>query len=720
MGSRAQAGNGTADSRDGGDGSDSGSDGRSSSGSGSGSSGEGARTGAATAPAGVVFPDEETFTMPAAWRRIVLPRRGGIPVAVEALRPEAAKTLARRRREESGWIEEMLASPESDPEVCDALRAHLSGSPDPLGAAVLVHLTVEHGLPDGIFVDAWFQTHGPAFAARAVVEHCGVAAHYKQAGSHRWDARLARRPLDRAGTDWLGRQLADRLRALLSVAREDDYRQAVAALAACRSDPAGRVLVSYLVPDREDWVAECCADPVPADQAPPAMLLASLNSAEQVPPLVPRPGTTWHAWTPRLFATLAEGTGKGFSPLLKAAMEGAYDSERIKSLAAIALEVPTDDAFAVLLARAGDKRVRPALLTAMRRYPVRALRLMGEAARGETANAATVRMLLGAHVRSFAELAAAALPDLPAEVAAVVGPLLVPAERIPDAAPQALPPLLAEPPWAGRRTARKPRVAAGRMPVPEPGLVWNEGEQAAWAATESWYASWRGTYDWTQEIKALQNGEPVKDVREARLFVVCDADLVRPLLATWVPEDFWDAEASLEPVAARFGLDALPLLLHASARQPASLGALLLPYRDAPVRGPGLRLAGPAEVRRRHGPRVAGPARPGGRRPPRPARGRPGRCRAARRRAGAADPRGRPRRGRGRAGRRRERGGGCGDRRGTAVGRPAGERPAGPHAGGRRLGGPGAAAADRAARGRRAARRRGTPRAHRAGAVQAG
>jgi hypothetical protein len=177
------------------------------------------------------------------------------------------------------------------------------------------------------------------------------------------------------------------------------------------------------------------------------------------------------------------------------------------------------------------------------------------------------------------------LPDLPAEVAARVEPLLTRADRVADAPAESLPTLLVSPPWAKKRAPRKARVAGGLPAAPGPQVVWKEGERESWAATRSWYSTWRKSYDWADEIAALQQGRPVKDVREARLFVVCSEDLVRPLLTAFAPEDFWDGEAALRPVAARFGTDALPLLLRASARQPATLGPLLLPYLDTGVAG---------------------------------------------------------------------------------------------------------------------------------------
>ena len=100
----------------------------------------------------VAFPDEETFEMPLAWRRLVYPRRGGIKRSVSGPRDDAEELTARRLKEEAHWVEQMLSAPRSDPGIVGATRAHMNGSPDPLGAAALAAVTMHYQLPDGVFV----------------------------------------------------------------------------------------------------------------------------------------------------------------------------------------------------------------------------------------------------------------------------------------------------------------------------------------------------------------------------------------------------------------------------------------------------------------------------------------------------------------------------------------------------------------------------------------
>jgi hypothetical protein len=116
-------------------------------------------------------------------------------------------------------------------------------------------------------------------------------------------------------------------------------------------------------------------------------------------------------------------------------------------------------------------------------------------------------------------------------------------------------------------------------------VVWLPGEREDWAGADSWYARWRERYSWTKEIETLRQGGQLKDVREARLFVTAPEDVVRPLLADCAPADYWGGETALKPVAAKHGVHALPLLLRAATRHPATLGTLILPYLDVEVAG---------------------------------------------------------------------------------------------------------------------------------------
>ncbi|MFF3957879.1 DUF4132 domain-containing protein [Streptomyces sp. NPDC001890] len=541
---------------------------------------------AATAPdvvadAGApVLPDEDTFTLPDAWKRVLHPRRGGVPRKPSKPRREAIAAIETRLAEDASWIEEFADSPQSDAAVAEALRAHLDGYPAPAGAAALTAIA---DLPG--WADFWSQRYGLVFAARAATEVFSVDANWQQSGLQRGAPRLMALPGPRHSY-WAHHHRApiDRVRALLAAADEATYRAAVEALAECRTDTLRRILVSYLVPGETDWVDELCADPAvhaEQDRTLRAMVFSSLYSPDQVPLLPYRPDHTLGVAT---IATVAEGVGPVIAESLADALDGnRYYSDGVKLAAEALVELPTDKAFLGLLAHADSKHVRPSLLEAMRRYPVRAIRLLAAESAGGSAAASQSLQLLRSHVGAYREVVSLALGELGPEVVEIVEPLVNPVNLIADAPVDALPAVLTAPPWSRPRTTASAKPVAGLTPVSEPTLEWLPGEQEAWAAASSWYTRNRNNGDMNEYIDVLRHGTAAEDLRPAWLFVHGDEEVVAPLLDNWHPTDLWDGEDTLKPVAARFGLAALPLLLRTVPRQPSTLAPLLLPFVDADV-----------------------------------------------------------------------------------------------------------------------------------------
>jgi hypothetical protein len=530
---------------------------------------------------------EDLFEMPAAWRRAVpasLRRGEARPARPDA---EAPQRIARHLAGEAKWIEQMLDAPGSDATLVAAARAHLAGEHNPLGAAVLTRVAFHYQLQT-LFVDFWVMEHGLPFAARTLVEMSAVEAHYLQSGQVRSRPELRRRGPDAPNTSWVHGEMTDRLRRLIAAADEETYRRTVEELSSCRETPARRILVAHLVPDERAWIDACCVAPLPADAALRVMLLSVVYRPDQLDCFEGRTGLHWGAWTAPLVAGLADRVGPVFAPLLAERFGAWHDAERYRTTAGWLLELPTDEAFALLLQHADDRVVRPTLLEAMRRYPLRALRLLSAAvAVAEEGDAALLQQLLTSHVVCHADLVREALPGLPEDTAALVATLLEGRpSRVAEAPAEALPDMLVSPPWLGERKRAKPRVAEPGA-VPEPELHWLDGEQEVWAAANSryaaWYARWRSGHSWKSEIESLRKGESGQRMGDAHLFVACPEDEVRPLLSAFDPEDLWDGDACLKPVAARHGLHALPMLLRLATRQPATIGPLLLPYRSVEV-----------------------------------------------------------------------------------------------------------------------------------------
>ncbi|MFF1930037.1 DUF4132 domain-containing protein [Streptomyces sp. NPDC058228] len=537
------------------------------------------------------LPDEDTFELPAAWRRQLHPRRGGVRRSAGKASQEALDAVERRLSEEHGWIAELLAAPSSDDRLVESARAHLAGSPDPVGAAVLAAVVGLHPLTQAAWADSWTEAYGLPFAARAAVELFTVEAHWIQKGTRRYDPWLEALTGPRNGY-WTGarRPAADRIRALLANADEETYRTTVAALAGCRDDTVRRIVVSYLVPSETEWVAELCANPqviAESDQTLRSMVFCSLNSSEQVGELAERPGV---GWSVALIGTVAEGIGPAVAPLLAGRMSDRYSTDYLKLIANALVELPSDEAFGLLLAHSDAKHVRAALFKAAHRYPVRALRLLAAAVRDGSGpgSAESTRLLLAGHIGAHRELVETVLPTLDADLAALVDPLLNPAGRVADASSQTLPELLVSPPWSRPRKPTRTTVIDGLTAEAEPGIAWLPGEKEKWASCRTWHNRERehthgeAKY-WEEQAASYAATETLTSLQPAWMFLHGPEETVRPWLGKWAPDDLWDAEETLKPVAARFGLDALPVLLRAAPHQPGSLASLFLPYVDVAV-----------------------------------------------------------------------------------------------------------------------------------------
>ncbi|MFC8537689.1 DUF4132 domain-containing protein [Streptomyces sp. NPDC057249] len=530
--------------------------------------------------------DEDTFVFPDGWRRLVHPRRGGIARTPARVDGKLLDEVAERTVQERAWIQEYLDAPGSDVALVAEVRRHLAGEPSPAGAAAVARMAGMYKPPANAWADSWVRLHGLPFAARATVELFMTKVHYMQRGTHRYDARLeAASTAQDAASGHYSRIAADRVRALLAVADDGTYRATVEALSACRTDAHRRIVTAYLAPSESDWVAELRAVPETAGQLDSGLLsliFCTLDSPEQAELYTPAFGFDR---TPAVIATAAEGIGTALVPMLTKELErGYFYADGMKKLAEALVEFPTDDAFGALLAHSDDKQVRPALLAAMERYPARALRLLAADARDRAElPAAAPSVLLRTHIAHHRALAERVLPTLDDGLAAVVEPLLHPAGRIADAPADALPAVLTAPPWTRQRTAARPRTVTGLTADTGKAALWQDGEREEWAATGSVYTRREAVDDWEQTLDSLRHGLDSSDLRPAWVYVHGPKERVAPLLDTWDPTDVWEAADTLKPVAARFGLGALPLLLRVAPRRPGSLAPLLMPYVDARV-----------------------------------------------------------------------------------------------------------------------------------------
>ncbi|MEV8532391.1 DUF4132 domain-containing protein [Streptomyces sp. NPDC051211] len=542
-------------------------------------------------PAPAVLRDEDALVLPAAWKRNLLPRRGGTPRTVTPV-PAAARRTGEWLAADADFLEQTLAAEGSAPELVAAARAHLDGSsPSPLGAAVLAAVvrTQDEDDSHSVYADAWTQEFGLVFAARATVELGEVVVEHVDRGG-RAGSRISRRTEDHQAWRTVQNPAAARMRVLLAAADADLYGRAVAALADHRDTPRRRVTVSFLVPTEQEWVDECCADPATRDHPVTevrAMLVCSLGTAGQVA-LLNSGGhgyhLGWHGWSAAITATAAEGVGAALAPLLDAEMKTAYhDADTTRSLSEALAELPGDEAFGFLLDRLEHRTARGALMNATRTFPVRALRMIADTAlRGETKAAAALR-LLETHVAAHRELALAVLPELPAPAAELVERLARKDSRLPEAPAETLPALLTSPPWTRRRKAVKPRVVAGLTAPAGVRVSWQPGEREEWAAAESAVTGWTLYGELEEALEEHRRGT-LNEWQSLTLFTKGPVEAVRPLLAEWHgPSWSYDGPETFQPVIAAHGAAALRMATSMACGHPATLGPLLLPFLELGV-----------------------------------------------------------------------------------------------------------------------------------------
>ncbi|WP_067824127.1 DUF4132 domain-containing protein [Actinomadura kijaniata] len=508
--------------------------------------------------------DENTLTLPAGWARGIHPRRGGLPRSRTSARRAARTELADLVAEKQPALDSLLTKREGDPDLAEAARRYLEGEADPTGAgtvaAVLGVRERDRDVP-GTCVDAWTAEHGPAFAACALVEWGSFRASWTRGDV----MRVQRRNGCGVGPEGAGR----RMRTLLAAADEGAYAEAVRRLAGLRTSPRRRLVVAYLVPTRHDWVTEACRE-ITRNAEDRRLVLCSIGTAEHVAVLGRRAALGWGERTLDVVATLLDGLGPAALPVLLTSLDESGDlaaAEAGRLLEAVAL-LPGDEAFRALLDRRDDGRVPPALLAAARRFPRRALGLLAPLAADPR-----VAELLDDHLRAHPELRT---DDLPAEVrAAGTGRV-----GVPDAGPEELPAVLADPPW------NRPREAAPVVPgLTPPGLrvSWPDGERDAWAASV-WRRDRPEDTDWAREHLRFRTGRLRPD-EVLDMLIAAPDEYAKGMLALWNATLSWDAAGTrrMRAVVARHGADAFRPAVRAARADPRECGGLLLPYLDAEV-----------------------------------------------------------------------------------------------------------------------------------------
>ncbi|WP_436774025.1 DUF4132 domain-containing protein [Yinghuangia sp. YIM S09857] len=240
----------------------------------------------------------------------------------------------------------------------------------------------------------------------------------------------------------------------------------------------------------------------------------------------------------------------------------------------VLVELPTDEAFRTLLDHIDQARA--AVLAAAKRYPVRALRLLADAAiRDPEHHATTARQLLTAHIDAHRELVASVRPMLDAETVAVVDAQtratvaaveIAPADEIPE--------VLATPPWTRKRT--RPVTVPGLAADPEPFMVWQPEERTAFSAPIQRGFTPKPVPADTDTLDALRS-QTLPAWEAVQLFLQNpDADLGDDL-RRWRPNLRWFITPDARALLAAYETDAVPLVHSLALESPVHRAALLMP-----------------------------------------------------------------------------------------------------------------------------------------------
>ncbi|MEU8071221.1 DUF4132 domain-containing protein [Micromonospora sp. NPDC049151] len=543
----------------------------------------------ATSPAGGL-PDEDVFEVPAAWRRMLIPRRGGTPGP--AL-PSAAKGRAAGRKVLDSVADPVAvtARDTDDPELGPALRRYLDGEPGPLGGAALVVAVVArlgyHGRSQqGVaLADLLVADLGPAGAAVAATEQITVSMVTGGSTPSLPLRRAEKKDPEHFGHWHLRQAVLRRVRAHLAAAGDADYAAARAALAPYRSGSLPqRVVTSFLLPTEREWVADDVAAVSRAGgQTLAGLLVCAVDDADAIHALADSLSvyrlTQDHAFA----VTATEAVGPPIAPVLG----GWFDHEHTRSdghrmLVSLLAALPGDEPMTVLLDRLDRRYVPPAVLEMVRRFPVRGVRLLAAAAEGRSPASREAATLLRAHVLANPAAVEAALPALDPARRELLKRVRDEASALPVAGPDRLPPVLVSPPWTVRRSRTTPPVVDGLGRPAGSATAWLPGERERWAAVvPRWSGWWRG--DDLSVLAAEVAAGRAGGHAMIHFFVRATEELARPLLPAWRPTESWGADEWMSRLAGRYELDALPTALHLARTAPKSVGEVLLPYADGEV-----------------------------------------------------------------------------------------------------------------------------------------
>ncbi|MEV6135323.1 DUF4132 domain-containing protein [Nocardia sp. NPDC051990] len=520
--------------------------------------------------------DEDRWAVPAEWWTEALPFRGLGPVRAPGVTEDAAAQWVALLAENTESIRRLLSHNtfQSDAELAHAAMTILD-QPDghtPLGVAAVALASWAMSEDwrwdewNTRIADGWIARYGAGFAAETAVRFAGLG--YSYSGQrHRLPMRL---PSDSNG-DRGAYQVLARVRAHLAVLSDAEYRGVIARLSEVRaSGPrSARIAATYLIPTQQDWLDSELAADEPVDSRGPFPLLMTcatdiaqldlLTERLNESPFSPNPHS-YDAGRSRALRSALAHIGPDCAALVGRALnQKDLPKDYVEVLAEVLAQLPTDQAFELLLRHLDRPGAADAVFAAVQRFPRRAMRLLAASARSSS-----TRYLLRTHATTH--------PELAVEFGAA-------SEHQPTCTEDQLPELLRNPPW--ERSYESPRpVVLTAIAQPRPiGLDWAPGEQDEWAAIRVAVPAYFGT-DWADRIA---DAVEQRQWSVVPIFAAAPPDLVRKYLPTAKPAHLWDAEDGMRRILARFGTEALDWVLASARENRPTLTAVIPPITGTEI-----------------------------------------------------------------------------------------------------------------------------------------
>ncbi|MCY1078046.1 WGR and DUF4132 domain-containing protein [Archangium lansingense] len=529
---------------------------------------------------------------PIAWSESLVqrvhPRRGGLQVPVRP--PTISKKTWTSIRKAVGTPHDKVGEFAAETKAVEMLLQRFEpaiGTPEE-DAVLLTYVQNKEKYNDKTpavepVVDLLFSLGGPVHATRAVL--LSLAMYLEN---------TSQRPVARRGTNphWYNslKQGAlfglPRLRALLATQTDDaGYAAARDAAAALLEQATAeqRAGAAFLFPTEKAWVrAEAEAYAKHPDQQSD-LFLCSVSDRATLELIAPFAQGMYllGGYHPRDYLpSLLDGVGVDAVAILQGMATQQYsNAESRRSWAELVSVINTDEAMVLLLDHL-EKDVTPYALEAGLRWPGRALRLLVPRAAQRGKEAEAQRVVLTTLVRRAPEAVKAELPGLSEEARKLVSSLQLVSSGpdVPEARPDQLPPVLANPPWHAGTPAALPVLDGVSPPAIPEALVWREGEREAWAQEKGWeYGERYSTYSPAQWQEARKTLAPGTAKPRASFFVYAPVELALEHIAHF-ESDRWADEMWLPAMATHLGAAALPAVLTSVNNKGGEQYRLLLPF----------------------------------------------------------------------------------------------------------------------------------------------